>query len=142
MSQRLHTGLYDARRRRVGRFVDVTFTSALVGAPSPTPCVRGSPLFARHDTVDGVLETHMDPGPAFRVQEVEGHAFELVAVKSWTGMVATPSELSRFFSARGFLDTRIRLASYAQSSIASRTSLDLSPPSRFCGVCAVLLSTC
>jgi hypothetical protein len=32
MSQRLHTGLYHARCWRVGRFVDVTFTSALVGA--------------------------------------------------------------------------------------------------------------
>jgi hypothetical protein len=39
-------------------------------------------------------------------------------------------------AAWGFLDTRIRLALDAQSSIASGTSLDLSPPSRFCGVCA------
>jgi hypothetical protein len=27
--------------------------------------------------------------------------FELVAVKSWTGMVARPREMAKFFSARG-----------------------------------------
>ena len=33
-----------------------------------------SRLFARHDAVDRALEAHLDPGPAFRVQEMEGDA--------------------------------------------------------------------
>jgi hypothetical protein len=75
MSQRLHTGLYEARRWRVGRFVDVTFTSALVGAAFANSLRPRLASLRAADTVDGALETHMDPGPPFRVQEVEGHAF-------------------------------------------------------------------
>jgi hypothetical protein len=37
------------------------------------------------------------------VEEVEGDALELVAVKSWTGITARPRVMSRFFSARGMV---------------------------------------
>jgi hypothetical protein len=67
-------------------------------------------LFARDNPVDGALETHLDPGAAFRVEE-RGGAWrrwkatfcELVAVKSWTGITARPRVMSRFFSARGIV---------------------------------------
>jgi hypothetical protein len=35
------------------------------------------------------------------IRRMERDPWELVAVKSWTGMVASPTEMSRFFSARG-----------------------------------------
>jgi hypothetical protein len=90
--------------------------------------------------VDGALETHMDPGPPFRVQEVEGHAFRARGGEELDRNGGQPERdveiLQR--AAWGFLDTRIRLGLDAESSIAPGTSLDLSPPNRFCGVCAVL----
>jgi hypothetical protein len=75
MSQRLHTGLYDARRWRVGRFVDVTFTSALVGAAFANSLRPRLASLRAVRNCGWALETHMDPGPAFRVQEVKCHAF-------------------------------------------------------------------
>jgi hypothetical protein len=75
----------------------------------------------------------MDPGPAFRVQEVESHAFRAHGGEELDRNGGQPREGCRDSSARaawGFLDTRIRLALDAQSSIASRTSLDLSPVGR------------
>jgi hypothetical protein len=102
MSQRLHTGLYDPRRWRVDRFVDVTFTADLVGAAFANLLAsearlssRGTKLWMGHSRRTWIRDPH------FACMRWKATPFELVAVKSWTGMVATPSELSRFLSARG-----------------------------------------
>jgi hypothetical protein len=39
--------------------------------------------------------------PHFACRRWKVTPFELVAVKSWTGMVASPRGMARFFSARG-----------------------------------------
>jgi hypothetical protein len=41
--------------------------------------------------------------PHFAWSRWKATPWELVAVKSWTGMTARPREMSRFFSARGMV---------------------------------------